>query len=443
VSQYRSSLFSHIIEEVSVHDLRFPTSRDLSGSDAMHPDPDYSAAYVTIRTTDPTLSGYGLTFTLGRGNELCTQAIQLLAPSVIGGRIGDLFGDMGALWKKVTGDSQLRFVGPEKGVIHMAAGALINAVWDLYARVESKPLWRLIIDMTPDQLVASIPFEYIEDALTPEEALAILRQQLSHRESRLTEIEKDGYPAYTTSVGWLGYSDEKIRQACRRALNDGWTRFKVKVGADLDRDKGRLAIVREEIGPKSTLMLDANQVWSVDEAIAWTNELARFEPFWIEEPTSPDDLLGHARIAREVAPIRVASGECCHNRVMFKQFLQAGAMGICQPDSCRLAGVNEVLAVLLMATKFGVPVCFHAGGVGLAEHVQHLALVNYIAIGGPIENGMCEYTEHLHEHFVAPVRMRRGRYLAPVVAGYGVEMKSGTLARFEYPRGEVWASSHN
>ncbi len=429
------------ITAVEVSDVRFPTSATLDGSDAMTVAPDYSAAYVILRTDHPDgLAGHGLTFTSGRGNELCAAAITSLAPLVLGRTLESITADLGAFWSLIVGDSQLRWVGPEKGVIHLATAAIVNAVWDLHAKNEGKPLWKLLVDMTPEELVRCIPFRYIEDALTPVEALAILRASEPGKAAREAEMRSGGYPAYTTSTGWLGYSDEKVRRLCREGVAAGWTHFKVKVGRDPDEDVRRVALVREEIGPERILMVDANQVWGVDEAIAWMRRLAPYRPWWIEEPTSPDDILGHARIARALEPlgIGVATGEHCHNRVMFKQFLQAGAISFCQIDSCRLGGVNEVLAVLLMAAKFGVPVCPHAGGVGLCEHVQHLALFDYIAVSASLERRVVEYVDHLHEHFVDPVVVRDGRYVPPTRPGYSTEMRSESIAQFAYPNGPAW-----
>lgn len=427
-----------VINDVITHDVRFPTSRNLDGSDAMNPDPDYSAAYAVVTTNRAGLAGHGLTFTIGRGNELCVAAIEALAPRIRGLSLDDITGDMAGFWRDLTGDSQLRWVGPEKGVIHLATAALVNAVWDLWAKREGKPLWKLLVDLSPEQLVACIDFRYLSDALTPAEALELLRGREAGKGERESEMRADGYPAYTTSAGWLGYSDDKLRRLCREGVAGGWRHFKIKVGHDLDDDVRRAAIIREEIGPDLKLMMDANQVWDVPQAIAWMEPLKRFDPWWIEEPTSPDDVLGHAAIARAVAPIRVATGEHCQNRVMFKQFLQAEALGVCQLDSCRLGGVNEVLAVQLLAAKFGVPVCPHAGGVGLCEHVQHLAMFDYIAVSGSLEDRVVEYVDHLHEHFLDPVVVEQGRYRAPLRPGYSVEMYPESLEEYAYPGGSAW-----
>jgi len=428
------------ITRVEALDVRFPTSEGAHGSDAMHTDPDYSAAYVVLHTDRADrLEGHGLTFTLGRGNELCVAAVDALAPLVAGLTLEEIRADMAAFWRRLTSDSQLRWVGPEKGVIHLATGAVVNAVWDLWAKAEGKPLWKLLADMAPEELVACVDFRYIEDALTPADAVALLRKRVAGRAGREAEMLRDGYPAYTTSAGWLGYPDEEIRRLCREGVAAGWTHFKVKVGADLDDDVRRCVLVRQEIGPDRRLMIDANQRWGVDEAIAWTRELARFDPWWIEEPTSPDDVLGHTAIAKAVAPIGVATGEQCQNRVIFKQLMQAGALSFCQVDACRLGGVNEVLAVLLMAARFGIPVCPHAGGVGLCEYVQHLAIFDYIAVSASLENRIVEYVDHLHEHFVHPVAIRDGRYQAPTAPGYSIKMKPESLRTFAFPDGAAWS----
>ena len=427
------------ITDVSTRDVRFPTSLSLAGSDAMNPDPNYSAAYLILLTDSPDgLEGHGLTFTIGRGNDLCVAAIEALAPLVVGRTMESFTQNIGDFWNLITGDSQLRWLGPEKGVMHLATGALVNAVWDLYAKSERKPLWKLLADMPPEQLVSCIPFRYITDALTPEEAVGILRRREATRAEREAEMIADGFPAYTTSTGWLGYSDEQLRALVRKAVSEGWTHFKMKVGRNLEDDKRRAAIIREQIGAERKLMMDANQVWGVQQAVDWMKQLAPFNPHWIEEPTSPDDILGHAAIAKALAPIAVATGEHCHNRVMFKQFLQADALRFCQIDSCRLGGVNEVLAVLLMAAKFGVPVCPHAGGVGLCEYVQHLSIFDYICVSASLEGRVLEYVDHLHEHFVDPVFVKNGRYMPPTAPGYSITMKPESLAEYEYPRGAAW-----
>jgi L-fuconate dehydratase len=429
------------ITDVVARDIRFPTSRNLDGSDAMHAAPDYSAAYVVLKTDSPDgLEGHGLTFTCGRGTEVVVAAVNALKPFVEGRRLESITSDMKTFWRQVASDGQLRWIGPEKGAIHLATGALVNAVWDLYAKAELKPVWKLLLDMTPEQIVSTIDFRYIADALTPEEALEILRRNLPTRAEREAEMLRQGFPAYTTSAAWLGYTEDKLRQLCREAIAQGWTHFKMKVGANLDDDVRRATLIREEIGWDRKLMMDANQVWGVDEAIANMKVLAKFNPWWIEEPTSPDDVLGHASIARAVAPIGVATGEQCQNRVIFKQLFQSNAISFCQIDSCRVGGINEILAILLMAAKFGVPVCPHAGGVGLCEYVQHLAIFDYIAISASLENRILEYVDHLHEHFLDPVVIRNGRYMPPANPGYSITMKAESLEQYEFPNGAAWQS---
>lgn len=425
------------ITDLAVHDLRFPTSRDQVGSDAVHVDPDYSAAYVILKT-DGSLEGHGLTFTIGRGNEVCAAAIEAFRHLVVGRTLRDITADFGAFWHSLAGESQLRWLGPEKGVVHLALAAIVNAVWDLYAKAERKPVWKLLVDMTPEQLVSCIDFRHITDALTPREALAILEKQASTKVEREAELLRNGYPAYTTSVGWLGYSDEKIHDLCRKALDEGWTHFKVKVGGRPEDDLRRVSAVRAAIGPDHKLMIDSNQRWDVDEAIARIKELSGCGLWWAEEPTHPDDVLGHARIARAVAPVGIATGEHAANRVVFKQLLQANAISFCQIDSCRLGGVNENLAVMLMAAKFGIPVCPHAGGVGLCEYVQHLSMFDFIAVSGTMEGRVIEFVDHLHEHFEEPVTVRRGRYLAPTKPGYSITIKPASRDAYRFPDGAVW-----
>jgi L-fuconate dehydratase len=431
------------ITNLRIHDVRFPTSAALDGSDAMNPDPDYSAAYVILETDHPhALAGHGLTFTIGRGNEVCTAGILALAPLVIGRTLESFTADMGAFWRHITGDSQLRWIGPDKGAIHLATAAVVNAVWDLYAKAEGKPLWKLLTDMPAERLVSCVDFRYITDVLTPADAIAILKANESTKPAREEQMLREGFPAYTTSAGWLGYSDEKIRRLCAQACAEGFTHLKIKVGRDVDDDIRRCAIIREEIGYERKLMLDANQVWEVDQAIAHMKRLSEFKPWWIEEPTSPDDVLGHAKIARALEPhgIGVATGEHCQNRIVFKQLFQANAIRFCNLDSCRLGGVNECLAVMLLAKKFNVPICPHAGGVGLCEHVQHLSLWDYIACSATLEDRIVEYVDHLHEHFAYPVQMRNGRYLPPAAPGYSTEMKPQSLAEYEFPDGPAWKS---
>ena len=425
------------IRDLEILDLRFPTSRTADGTDAMHPDPDYSAAYVILKT-DGGLEGHGFTFTIGRGNEVCVDAIRAFRPFVVGRTLEDLVAAPAAFWRELASESQLRWLGPEKGVIHISMAAIINAVWDLHARREKKPVWKLLADMTPKQIVDCIDFRYITDALTPDEALDMLARQEGTKADREARLLRDGYPAYTTSAGWMGYSDDKIRHLCREALAGGWTHFKVKVGASPEDDAARVGLVREEIGPVNKLMIDANQTWGVHEAIERVRALSRFDLFWIEEPTSPDDVLGHAAIAKAVRPIGVATGEHAQNRIIFKQLLQADAIDFCQIDSCRLGGVNENLAVILMAAKFGVPVCPHAGGVGLCELVQHLSMFDFIRVSGRMDDRVTEFVDHLHEHFVDPCMMRRARYTAPALPGYSSEMKAASRTAYQYPNGPAW-----
>lgn len=425
------------ITGISTFDVRFPTARDQVGSDTLHVDPNYSAAYCIVET-DAAHCGHGLTFTIGRGNEVCVAAMEALKPLVVGRTLESITADMAGFWRSLTQDSQLRWIGPEKGALHLATAAVVNAVWDLWARTERKPVWKLLVDLTPEQLVSCIDFHYITDVLTPEQAIVMLRARAEGKAAREAEMLRDGYPAYNTSIGWIGYGDEQIRRLCREALAEGWTHFKMKVGTNLADDRRRAALIREVIGPERKLMMDANQRWDVGEAIANIRALAAFDPWWFEEPTSPDDVLGYAAIARAVAPVQLAGGEHCQNRVIFKQLLQAGALGFCQIDSCRLGGINEILSVILMAARFGVPVCPHAGGVGLCEYVQHLALFDYIAVTGSLENRLIEYVDHLHEHFEDPVCMRNGRYLPPAAPGYSIAMKPASRERYGFPHGAAW-----
>ncbi len=425
------------IVDVLVKDIRFPTSNALDGSDAMNTDPDYSAAYVTLKTNS-THCGNGLTFTIGRGNELCVAAVNAMKYELINRDFVEITQNLGQFWRSLVSDSQLRWVGPEKGVIHLATAAVVNAVWDLYAKVESKPLWKLLVDLTPEEVVSSIDFRYISDALTPEEALNILENNFLTRGKRESEMLSNGYPAYTTSAGWLGYTDQKIEALCRESVKKGWTHFKMKVGSNIKDDIRRASIMRNAIGPDSILMFDANQKWDVEEAIENMKALAIFDPLWIEEPTSPDDVLGHQRISKEIYPIGVATGEQCQNRVIFKQFFQVAGLQFCQLDCCRLGGVNEVLSVLLMAEKFKIPVCPHAGGVGLCEYVQHISIFDYICVSASLENRVIEYVDHLHEHFEHPVVIKNGRYIPPKEPGYSITMKESSLIEFEFPSGNAW-----
>jgi L-fuconate dehydratase len=427
------------ITDLETFDVRFPTSRELDGSDAVNVDPDYSAAYVILRTdAGDGLEGHGFAFTCGRGNDVQVAAIDAFAPLVVGLEVEPILADTRAFSHRLTGDSQLRWLGPEKGAIHMAAAAILNAVWDLWAKRERKPVWKLLADLTPAQIVELVDFQYLADALTPEEALALLEERAAGRAERERALRERGLPAYTTSPGWLGYSDEKLRRLVGEALDAGFEFVKLKVGADLDDDVRRCTIARDALGPGPKLGVDANQAWDVPTAIAHMERLKPFDITWIEEPTSPDDVLGHAAIARAVAPIGVATGEHAQNRVIFKQLLQQDAISFCQIDACRLAGVNEVVAVLLLAARFGVPVCPHAGGVGLCELVQHLAAFDYVAIGGDLEDRVIEYVDHLHEHFVDPVVVERARYRAPQAPGYSSEMKRESIERHLFPGGEEW-----
>jgi L-fuconate dehydratase len=429
---------SRIVRAVT-YDVRFPTSRSGAGSDAMNPDPDYSAAYVALETDGPgSLTGHGLTFTIGRGTEVCVAAIEALAPHVVGASVEELVADLGGLWRRLVTDSQLRWLGPEKGVIHLATAAIVNAVWDLYAKLEGKPLWKLLVDMPPERLVECIDFRYIEDALTPAEAVAILRRSEQGKAEREALLLRDGFPAYTTSAGWLGYPEASLPERAREALRGGFAHLKLKVGGDLETDLRRVRLVREAIGPAHRLSLDANQAWDVEQAIDAIRVLSEVDPWWIEEPTSPDDILGHRRIRDAVAPVRVATGEHVQNRVVFKQLLQLEAIDVCQLDCCRLGGMNEVLAVVLLAAKFGVPVCPHAGGVGLCEYAQHVSMFDYVAVGATFEDRVCEFVDHLHEHFVDPVRVVGGRYLAPTAPGCSIEIRAESLAEFAFPDGPGW-----
>jgi L-fuconate dehydratase len=425
------------ITNITVRDIRFPTARQQDGSDALNAG-DYSATYVVLETGTG-LEGHGLTFTNGRGNEIVVAAVHALKHHVVGRHLDEIVADMRSFYRNLTVDNQLRWLGPEKGILHMATGALLNAVWDLWARREQKPMWKHLADLSPEQLVSTIDFSYITDVLTPDEAVAMLRARRAGLETREAEMRADGYPAYTTSTGWLGYPDEKVRALCREAIAKGWTAFKMKVGQNLHDNIRRAALMRDELGPERTLMMDANQCWDVEEAITQMKALAQFDPWWIEEPTSPDDVLGHARIAKAIAPIPVATGEVCQNRVMFKQLLQADAVRYVQVDACRMGGLNEALAVILMANKFGKPVCPHAGGVGLCEYVQHLSIFDYIAVSGSLQDRVCEYVDHLHEHFVDPCVTKGARYVAPLRPGYSIAIRPPSIADYEYPHGRAWA----
>jgi L-fuconate dehydratase len=427
------------IVALDTHDVRFPTSRELDGSDAMNPDPDYSAAYVVIRTdAGDGHEGHGFAFTIGRGNEVQTAAIAALRPYLLGRPVDEILSDLGGVWRELVHDSQLRWLGPEKGVMHMAVSAVVNALWDLRAKRAGLPLWQLLSRLSPEEIVDLLDFRYLTDVMTREEALAILRRAADGRADRERQLLATGYPAYTTTPGWLGYDDDKLRRLCKEAVAQGYTQIKLKIGADLADDIRRLRIAREVCGPDFRIAVDANQRWDVDTAIGWIRELAPYRPWWVEEPTSPDDVVGHAAIARAVAPIRVATGEHVANRVVFKQLLQLDALAYLQIDAARVAGVNENLVILLLAAKFGVPVCPHAGGVGLCELVQHLSMFDYVAVSGSMEDRVIEYVDHLHEHFVDPVVIREGRYLTPTAPGFSAAMRPRTLAEYAYPDGPVW-----
>ncbi|MDO8290468.1 MAG: L-fuconate dehydratase [Parvibaculum sp.] len=414
------------------HDIRFPTSRGLHGSDAMNVDPDYSAAYIVLETNRGGLEGHGLTFTIGRGNDLCVAAAEMLAEKLVGKNLKSITSDMAGFWRFITGDSQLRWLGPDKGVVHLATGAVVNAVWDLWAKAEQKPVWRLVADMTPAQLVACIDFRYLSNAITPDEALAIFKRAATSKAERITNLMKRGYPAYTTSAGWLGYDDATVRRAASEAYDKGFRHFKLKVGQNIEDDKRRARILRDVIGNNARLMFDANQVWEVSEAIASMVQLAEFDPWFIEEPTSPDDILGHAEIRRAVHPIKVATGEMCQNRILFKQFMQADALDIVQIDAVRVGGLNENLATMVMAAKFGKLICPHAGGVGLCEYAQHLSMIDYLVISGSMEGRVCEFVDHLHEHFIDPCIVEDGHYVTPLAAGFSIEMKPQSIADFTH-----------
>ncbi|HEY6888982.1 MAG TPA: enolase C-terminal domain-like protein [Solirubrobacter sp.] len=425
------------ITELVVRDVRFPTSRQLDGSDAMNPQPDYSAAYVVLRTSAGD-EGHSLVFTIGRGTEVQVEAVRAFAPLVVGVAVEEALADPGAFSRRLGADSPMRWLGPEKGVAHMAHGAIVNALWDLRARRAGQPLWLHLAGLSPEELVALVDFRYIREALTVDEALWILRRAEPGRAERIAQLRSAGYPAYTTTPGWLGYDDEKLVRLSRAAVDEGFTQIKLKVGGDLQTDRRRLALAREAVGPDVRIAIDANQVWGVEEAIAWVDALHDFDPYWIEEPTAPDDVLGHAAIKRAVAPVKVATGEHGHSQVLFKQLLQADAVDVVQIDASRVAGVNENIAILLLAAKFGKPVCPHAGGVGLCEMVQHLAMFDYVAVSGTWEDRVIEHVDHLHEHFTEPVEIRAGRYVAPVGAGAGGRMLADSVRRHEYPGGPEW-----
>jgi L-fuconate dehydratase len=420
------------VTHMRVVDVRFPTSQHLDGSDAMNPDPDYSAAYVILETDQPGVEGHGLTFTIGRGNEICCAAIEAMRHLVIGLDMDWVAEDMGRFWRYITSDSQLRWIGPDKGAIHLATGAVVNAVWDLWAKQEGVPVWELVSRMSPEELVKLIDFRYITDCITPEEALALLQKQAVGKEERWATLQREGYPCYTTSAGWLGYDDDKLRRLCKEAIAAGFNHVKMKVGRDKADDIRRLTIAREVLGPDRQLMIDANQVWEVNQAVEWVNDLAFCKPWFIEEPTSPDDIEGHRVIREGVAPVKVATGEMCQNRIIFKQLIMRGAIDVVQIDSCRLGGVNEILAVMLMAAKYNLPVCPHAGGVGLCEYVQHLSMIDYLCIAGTRDGRVIEFVDHLHEHFAEPCVIQNAAYMPPRAPGFSIEMKPDSIRDYTF-----------
>jgi L-fuconate dehydratase len=430
---------SNTITSLSATDIRFPTSEDLDGSDATNKDPDYSAAYICLETEQGD-TGYGLIFTIGRGNDICCTAVESMRHLVIGTDLEDITANIGDFYNNLRSDSQLRWLGPEKGVVHMAAGGIMNAVWDLWARSVDRPVWRLLADMTPEQFVDCLDFRYVSDALTRDEALEIVSQNQATKEQRIRELEQNGYPAYTTSAGWLGYSDEKLRRLCREAVDAGFSYIKLKVGENVEDDVRRCGIAREAIGDDVKLMVDANQAWEVDQAIEWMQHLMPFNPWFIEEPTSPDDIFGHKKIRENIGNVKVATGEHCQNRILFKQFIANDAIDIVQIDACRLGGLNEILTVYMLAAKYGKLVCPHAGGVGLCEYVQHMSMIDYVQISADIGERVIEYVDHLHEHFEDPCEMNDGAYQVPRLPGFSVKMHESSLAKFEYPNGTEWHS---
>ena len=429
------------ITKLTVQDIRFPTSKDLTGSDAIHIDPDYSATYVTILTSNQSLKGFGIAFTIGKGNDIVAECIKHFFPIFDGMNLNDLENNIGKLWFKCVDHSQLRWLGPEKGVVHMAVAAVFNALWDLIAKNNNKPLWRFIVESHPDTIMKWLTFKYIEDALSPEEAYKILNDSQINKDERINTVIKEGYPSYTTAAGWLGYSDEKIVDLCHQYMASGWRHFKIKVGLDLEADVKRLELIRKTIGEECFIMVDANQQWSVKQSIEHINAYKKFNLLFVEEPTSPDDVMGFTKIKKEVGSVRLATGEACGGRIMFKQFLESGAMNICQIDSCRLGSINEILTVLLMAHKFDVPVFPHAGGVGLCEYVQHLCMIDYVLINGEKDNKVVEYQDSLHEHFIYPCKINNGNYMPPKDLGYSIEMQENSVNEFSYPNGEYWKNN--
>ena len=420
------------ITDLRVFDLRFPTSQSLDGSDAMNPDPDYSAAYVILDTDSENLSGHGLTFTIGRGNDICCMAIKAMRHLVVGQELEAFRQNPGKFWRHLTSDSQLRWIGPDKGAMHLATGAVVNAFWDLYAKDAGKPVWQLVAELSAEQIADIVDYRYLTDVLSREDALAILKKAETGKAERIATLKREGYACYTTSAGWLGYPEEKLRRLCKEAVEAGFNHVKMKVGRDLEDDIRRLTIAREVIGPDRYLMIDANQVWEVGQAIDWVKKLAFARPFFIEEPTSPDDIAGHRKIREAIGPVKVATGEMCQNRIMFKQFIAEGAIDIVQIDSCRMGGLNEVLAVLLVAAKYNLPVWPHAGGVGLCEYVQHLSMIDYVAVSGTKEGRVIEYVDHLHEHFVDPCVIKNAAYMPPLRPGFSIEMKPQSIAEYTF-----------
>lgn len=433
------NVLSNRVTKLTTHDVRFPTSENLDGSDATNKDPDYSAAYIELETEQGD-QGFSLIFTIGRGNDICCQAVESMSHLVVGQDLEDIKANMGAFYNQLRSDSQIRWLGPEKGVMHMAAGGIANAVWDMWARSEGKPIWRLLCDMSPEKFIDCVDLRYVDDVLTREEALAIVSNNTTTRDQRIRDLEERGYPAYTTSAGWLGYSDDKLKRLCKEALDEGFKHIKLKVGETIEDDVRRCRIARETIGDDVRLMVDANQAWEVNQAIEWMSHLKPFNPWFIEEPTSPDDIMGHKKIRENIGNIQVATGEHCQNRILFKQFIANDAIDVVQIDACRLAGLNEILTVYLIAAKYRKPVCPHAGGVGLCEYVQHMSMIDYVMISGEIGERIIEYVDHLHEHFEDPVIMIDGAYQAPTKPGFSVRMLDDTIARYRYPDGEEWRS---
>ena len=430
------------ITNIEIKDLRFPTSEDLTGSDAIHNDPDYSAPYIIISTNDNDLKGYGINFTLGKGNEIVCECIKCFIPIFNNLSLDEAENNIGKLWYDCVDHSQLRWLGPEKGVVHLAVSAIFNALWDLIARKNKKPLWKYVVDSKPNKIIEWLPFKHIEDAISKNEALEILNLNQEFKNKRIKKLISEGYPSYTTAAGWLGYSDEKIVSLLKDYMKKGWRYFKVKVSKNLSKDLKRLELIRNTIGPENFIMIDANQQWSVDESIRYINEFKKFNIFFAEEPTNADDILGFVKIKKNIGTVKLATGEACSNKVMFKQFLQSGAMDICQIDSCRLASINEILVIMLMAHKYKVPIFPHAGGVGLCEYVQHLCMIDYALINGEKDSKVVEYQDELHEHFVYPCTINKGNYMPPEDHGYSIEMKQKSVNKFTYPDGEYWKKKY-